>query len=582
MSYLASVALCFFLFLLGAAVHAAGAGQPPNACDAIDLDQGWTRGQSEAFWFTTQGSRLMPYAWFRELEVADPSSVTLFRDASNLDRYGYLGMAPSEHNMDGLPIGFAKDVGNAGDEHLGFTCAACHTGGLEIAGKRVIVEGGQGLGDFWLFLADVAGALATARNDPAKFDRFSKRVLKTGSPSDGDLKALRNRMEEKLADLQTRIKQNAPANPSGRGRVDAFGHIFSRVLAQTFEIPANAEPPFAPSVSAPVSYPFLWDTPHLDVVQWNGSAPNSRFLSLGPLGRNIGEVLGVFADMKIVPGRKVPFFPSLSKPPQLVSSANLTNLIALEELVKRLWSPQWPKNCLPLADAATLARGRAVYEGDGGCVSCHRLLGPAERKDPRRNITAVLETLPAVATDPTMAMNFAARSAKSGAWAGHPNVVTLARDGRLSTFGSEADGRDLLLAAVNDVILRGGVPVEPSGLFINPIEDLRRMKKALEASQTPVYKARPLNGIWATAPYLHNGSVPTLYDLLLPENERPPVFFIASRELDPKKVGLVTTEAPGAFRFDTSPQGNWRNGHTFGTNLTKKQKEDLLEFLKTL
>jgi hypothetical protein len=579
---LVSAALALLVPILGATIQAAGAAQPPTACESIDLDQGWTRAQSEAFWFTTQGSRIMPYAWFRELEVADPSSATLFRDPSNLDRYGYLAAPPSDLNKDGLPIGFVKDVGNTGDEYVGLTCAACHTGGVEIAGKRVIVEGGQGLGDFWLFLNDAVGALSITRSDNAKFDRFSKRVLKIDSPSAGDLKTLRDRMDEKLADLRTRVKQNSPANPAGRGRVDAFGHIFSRVLAQAYDIPANAEPPYASNVSAPVSYPFLWDTPQHDVVQWNGSAPNSRFLSLGPLGRNVGEVLGVFADVKVIPGRKIPFFSSLSKPPQLVSSANLTNLIALENLLKQLWSPQWPKNCLPLADAATLARGRAVYEGEGGCVSCHRLLGSAERRDPRRQITAVLQPLSGLVTDPTMAMNFASRSAKSGPWEGHANVVTLARDGRFTTFGPEADGRDLLLAGVNDVILRGGIPVEPSGLLIDPIEDLRRMKKALQASDAPRYKARPLNGIWATAPYLHNGSVPTLYDLLLPERERPSSFFIGSRALDPQKVGLVTTETPGGFRFDTSKQGNWCNGHTYGTNLTKKQKEDLLEFLKTL
>src|SRR5690625_3270750 len=60
------------------------------------------------------------------------------------------------------------------------------------------------------------------------------------------------------------------------------------------------------------------------------------------------------------------------------------------------------------------------------------------------------------------------------------------------------------------------------------------------------YKARPLNGIWATAPYLHNGSVPTLYDLLLPAKRpddpedgeyRPDEFMVGSREFDPIKVG---------------------------------------------
>jgi hypothetical protein len=102
------------------------------------------------------------------------------------------------------------------------------------------------------------------------------------------------------------------------------------------------------------------------------------------------------------------------------------------------------------------------------------------------------------------------------------------------------------------------------------------------ATQTPRYKARPLNGIWASAPYLHNGSVPTLWDLLNPAKERRAVFYIGSHDFDPEKVGLVTNKVPGSFRFDAAPQGNWSNGHEFGTSLSPDEKTSLLEFLKTL
>jgi len=108
------------------------------------------------------------------------------------------------------------------------------------------------------------------------------------------------------------------------------------------------------------------------------------------------------------------------------------------------------------------------------------------------------------------------------------------------------------------------------------------LKKALEATTTPRYKARPLDGIWATAPYLHNGSVPTLYDLLNLPDQRPKSFYVGSRLLDPKKIGLDTTEVPDAFLFDTSVKGNWNNGHEFGTQLSRMEKDALLEFLKTL
>jgi hypothetical protein len=99
------------------------------------------------------------------------------------------------------------------------------------------------------------------------------------------------------------------------------------------------------------------------------------------------------------------------------------------------------------------------------------------------------------------------------------------------------------------------------------------------------YKARPLDGIWATAPYLHNGSVPTLYDLLRPAKDRPPTFNLGAREYDPVKVGYVA--APGApgngFAFETKLRGNSNIGHDYHVGeLTEEQRWALVEYMKTL
>jgi len=104
------------------------------------------------------------------------------------------------------------------------------------------------------------------------------------------------------------------------------------------------------------------------------------------------------------------------------------------------------------------------------------------------------------------------------------------------------------------------------------------------SSQPPnllAYRAKPLAGVWATAPYLHNGSVPNLYQLLLPPAQRKRVFFVGSREFDPKHVGLSMERIPGAFLFDTGLPGNSNAGHPYGLNLTEEQRWQLLEYLKT-
>jgi mono/diheme cytochrome c family protein len=106
------------------------------------------------------------------------------------------------------------------------------------------------------------------------------------------------------------------------------------------------------------------------------------------------------------------------------------------------------------------------------------------------------------------------------------------------------------------------------------------------------YVAPPLNGLWASAPYLHNGSVPTLWHLLRPD-ERPTVWRRTSRDLDSQRVGLdVETwdELPAEARswterreyFDTRQHGKSAAGHDFPARLSEPQRTALLEYLKTL
>ena len=97
-----------------------------------------------------------------------------------------------------------------------------------------------------------------------------------------------------------------------------------------------------------------------------------------------------------------------------------------------------------------------------------------------------------------------------------------------------------------------------------------------------LYSARPLAGVWATPPYLHNGSVLTLYDLLLPAAQRPAKFFVGSRNYDPVHLGYANEQDPQRhFPFDTTLSGNSNSGHEYGTKLSEDEKMQLLEFMKS-
>ena len=115
-------------------------------------------------------------------------------------------------------------------------------------------------------------------------------------------------------------------------------------------------------------------------------------------------------------------------------------------------------------------------------------------------------------------------------------------------------------------------------------------EKTPKAKSLYVYKGRPLNGIWATAPYLHNGSVPNLYELLLPSSCkdeqgrlleegktcRSKTFTVGNRELDTERVGfkqLDKNKFPKLV-FDTSLLGNRNEGHEYAAGVTRIIKTD--------
>ena len=103
--------------------------------------------------------------------------------------------------------------------------------------------------------------------------------------------------------------------------------------------------------------------------------------------------------------------------------------------------------------------------------------------------------------------------------------------------------------------------------------------------KTDGYAALPLDGVWLTAPYLHNGSVPTLADLLEPAAARPAKFWRGYDLFDAARVGFVTAGAAAeriGLLFDVTLPGNGNAGHIYGTDLPPDKKRALLEFLKTL
>jgi hypothetical protein len=122
------------------------------------------------------------------------------------------------------------------------------------------------------------------------------------------------------------------------------------------------------------------------------------------------------------------------------------------------------------------------------------------------------------------------------------------------------------------------------------------LSKYVRLVQTGGYVPEPLDGIWCRGPYLHNGSVPTLADLLNPAEERPVTFYVGSgTDYDLERLGLAYEEerladgrragrraSPQQFLFDTSLPGNGNQGHNYGARLASDERRAVLEYLKQL
>lgn len=550
-----------------------------SASRVVYPEQNWSGADSLWFYNVTQGSNLIPYDIFLHLEVAD--SEHLFRSDANMNRLRYLPQKPSLANPDGLPVGWVKDD-HAGEKFVGFTCAACHTSQVNYRGTAIRIDGGAAFADMELMLKELALALQTSLDQPDKFERLAKNVLQGKYPDEKE--SFRSKLAVSSQQIAAYNRINDPRHGDqsvayGYGRLDAFGRIYNRILTHlTPQDSVNFN-----AANAPVSYPYLWDTPQHDFVQWNGVGDNEM---AGPLGRNTGEALGVFAQF------------DLNKKKRDVgyrSSVVVRNLTRMERHLESLLSPSWEElaaqDVLPAIDQSLAQQGAKVFV-EYQCHTCHEAI---DRTDSKRRIRSQFASLQTIGTDPYMAMNALNYAGKMGYFEGD-------RINKLKLNSPRYQQSGAVLPALSSAV--EGVLVEPDhdkliirrwaeklydlvgSIADNPIKRTQRhldfeIVNKNNPATLAAYKARPLNGIWATAPYLHNGSVPSLYELFMPSCSdaeiasgktcRPNRFTLGARELDAEKVGVIQRDSkqyPGLFVFNTSLPSNSNKGHEYAAGVT--------------
>ncbi|MEY3218803.1 MAG: hypothetical protein RIT27_160 [Pseudomonadota bacterium] len=532
-------------------------GVPPYQAvnHIVSLEQGWSKEHANWYHQATQGSTfLIKYNWFLALEqpiltLGFPAAP--FRDKNYLGAYGFLFDSNNPENPDELPIGFAKN------EHyvdpitqqpmitIGLTCAACHTGQLNYRGTGVRIEGGQSMANVIKFQTAFGFAMLLTYYDPLRFDRFAKNVLgaKYSAQNKTNLKTEFYQTLQNVLKAAKLDEEIPPLTEEGFGRLDALNRIGNYVFAVEL-YKGNYR-----VIDAPVSFPFLWGTSWFDWVEYNGSV-------LQPMTRNAGEALGVFASINLTDPSQTLFQSSLD----VENIYHLEKMIAGNKPFEGLKAPQWPEQIFGEINQQKATQGAKLYQTH--CQSCHlppmdseEICEPQYWTNPnkwgKRFLKLKLVNVDLLGTDDQEVKDWAKRFVETkqvglGVVKGElglPLTVEKAVNLKYDALGFSQEQRD-----------------EYNGYRENKV-------------RSPLcYKARPLDGIWATPPFLHNGSVSNLYQLLSPVSERDKTFYVGSQEFDPQSVGYNTDYLKNALLFDTTTIGNHNTGHEY-RDLTEQEQQ---------
>jgi hypothetical protein len=633
------------------------------------LDQDWSEDQSQWFHHASQGTGTIPipYDWFVALEQPESTPWLLLfgeEDAFIADDYilrmGFIQGTQSANNPDVLPVGFAKtdNIYFQGIDKqataVGFTCAACHTSHYTYDNIEYIVNGGPAQTDLNLLTKSLGAALGqTALSSKlsvlnGRFKRFADKVLgENNNPL--SQKELKQQLIDTIGLLAK--TQDTIDVTEGFSRLDALTRIGNQVFARNLDRNENYTPIFAP-----VNYPHIWTTSWFDWVQYDGSI-------MQPLIRNTGEALGVKAHSNTTAPFILPSQEGLAiseanpNHQRFASSIPVENLFKIESLLagknpsldntfSGLLAPSWPAS-MPKIDHEKAQKGKALY-GEL-CQSCHlptldsadiwnhfetikyqkdTALGIEHIETPEKYLALNIIPISTIGTDPSQASVLTNRTVDTTGLGLETEVCTQLPQNPANInneqYSYKNDAQPLAYVPFSDSpTLNFGLAL---GAYVQETNDqwfeqnyIPTMWRSTYEGNRPNclqvaqgYKARPLNGIWATAPFLHNGSIATLYDLLSPFNERPRYVQLGSTQFDVDHVGiqqdtniaaqLEQNEPPadyinGVFILNTQEMGNLNTGHEFdasfikgsknkkgviGPELAPAQREALVEYLKTL
>ncbi|ACK72078.1 hypothetical protein PCC7424_3697 [Gloeothece citriformis PCC 7424] len=578
---------CFFVFVffLWVTCGQASANVKPRVAD---LNQGWSRQEVQIYNYYSEGTNLAPLDFV--LNLPDPKNPgAKFIDKLSTE-YGFIPGEKSKLNPDGLPVGFTIDKRPEKFQdrsYLGITCATCHTRQLvyektnnsgSTSTSILPVHGGPSLVDFPRFSKDFYDSFFTLLKDDVLMTTFATDVLKK-TPEPEDIDNLRNEIRTFTGPLvaTNEIIEEMQISPAdfGPGNLNALTQGYYNNVGlgawlkrqqPTATKTSGGSTPLRIEFEGTVNYPPMWFAYRDNWAQW--------FAEIHHLGQR--SWIQSVSTSPVRPPKMIEAF----KEGSFLTSIDFNNIETIQNLLQRLRPPKWPEQTLGKLKPKLVTKGKVLFQEN--CAQCHLHTDelPHLQTDELPNeLGLIFKERQAfdVGTDPVAYQQFEEKA--------NERVVGLV-DLSEKIFGL----RNAQLAAQFKPQYPETYP-EIIANYQKHDSKGRPNKFALaqeyyggtEQDSWPksgaVYWASPLQGIFASSPYFHNGSVPTLRDVLSPPEQRPTTFLTGSNSFDPKNVGLKNE---GYFTYNTTEKGKGNGGHPFGTQLPPEQKEALLEYLKSI
>lgn len=558
----------------------------PGSSFDSNITNGLSNSDREQYYHFDYGIQWLPTNVFLSLKRASNTTIPSVMDEmffAHPERFGLLPDYIDPHNP--LPIGITKSTDPSYAPLSGINCASCHSSLISNSnGQFFIVDSGSSRFQIDKFIGEMLKSVVATLINPVEFEAFWQRYqilanITDNTTLDSSSQILSSSVQKTLTtsdttELETKL-QTAQLHQSGKATTltcasyptnqqlstrtgmyvymaRRFAYLFS--LTKYGTNPANSSVadngpgrsnPWAPSkgmfskiylqtqtqpknVGGPVNTPFMWN---YDRQHWIFLLGNTNSM----VERNTAQALALLADFNTS---------------TYETTISIKNLDAISQYTKKVRAPSWPESVLGPINKDLADTGKAIFKVY--CLNCH---------DPKSTSTQT----------GTAFYNYVDMGTDPNYYYGQTEKI---------------DGNDLF----GDILTPFISKVKRTAALNEGITDL----PSYEIGRTPVvWKrptsnaiiAKPLAGVWSCPPFLHNGSVPTIRDLLNPAFMRPKEFHIGGFVYNSKDLGYIEdTSLSSEYDFKiycAACDGNSNAGHEIATELTNQAKDAIIEFLKS-